>query len=253
VIRAPGSCEDFVPSSAVVAGARWIRHSQHVPGRTSKLVLAAGFVLVFALAVGLAQLTRGASPAMTSQPASHPAAPTPADVVVEHPAPSATQSAAREHPPSFAAARAPVAAPSKQPELPLTLPSFRREFKRDANGKLVPMITIHELRAQLPLADAPMKACVEKSGQGATGKATLNFTIGAKNNKLVLETTGVQDEETLAGNPELLECMHRTANVLLPEGRAVPELGTGIYVRRHVKVENGVLVEDTLFDFSYNP
>jgi hypothetical protein len=223
-----------------------------VRGRTSKLVLAAGFVVVFALAVGLAQLTRGASPAMTSQPASHPPAPT-SEVVAttEHPA-AAPQSAPREHPPSFAAARAPTAAPSKQPELPMTLPSFRREFKRDANGKLVPMITIFELRAQLPLADAPMKACVEKSGQGATGKATLNFTVGAKNNKLVLETTGVQDEETLAGFPDLLECMHRTANVLVPDGRVVPELGTGVYVRRHVKVENGVLVEDSLFDFSYN-
>jgi hypothetical protein len=47
--------------------------------------------------------------------------------------------------------------------------------------------------------------------------------------------------------------MHRTASVLLPAGHAVPEFGTGIYVRRHVKVENGALVEDSLFNFSYNP
>jgi hypothetical protein len=223
-----------------------------VAGRTSKLALGAGFVLVLALAIGLAQLTRGAPPALTPQPASPPSAPAP-QVVASEPTAPAPQTAAREHPPSFAAARAPVAAPSKQPELPMALPSFRRELKRDANGKLVPVVTMKELRELVPLADAPMKACVEKSGQQATGKATLNFTIGAKNDKLVLETSGVQDEETLAGYPELLECMHRTASVLLPPGRAVPELGTGIYVRRHVKVENGALVEDSLFDFSYNP
>jgi hypothetical protein len=133
------------------------------------------------------------------------------------------------------------------------MPSFRRELKRDANGKLVPVIPVKDLREMLPLADAPMKACIERAGKGATGKATLNFTVGAKNNKLVIETTGVQDEDTLAGFPDMLDCMHKTAMLLLPENRPVPELGTGIYVRRHVKLEDGALVEDSLFDFSYNP
>lgn len=235
-----------------MASAPWIRHSHRVPGRTSKLVLAAGAVLLLALLFGLAQLTHGESPALTSPPASHAPAPVAEVAPAAQPAP-APPSPPREHPPSAAAARAPASVPSKQPELPMALPSFRRDLPRDPNGKLVPMITMNELRELVPLADAPMKACLAKSGQRATGNATLNFTIGAKSNKLVLETTGVQDEETLAAYPDLLECMHRTASVLLPEGHAVPEFGSGIYVRRHVKVENGALVEDSLFNFSYNP
>ena len=123
----------------------------------------------------------------------------------------------------------------------------------DANGHLVPVIPVKELREQFHRTEAPMKACIERSGQHATGNATLNFTVAERNHKLVIDTTGVQDEETLAGYPELLECMHRTANVLTLEGHPVPDLGTGIYVRRHVRVENGVLVEDSIFNFSYYP
>lgn len=98
-----------------------------------------------------------------------------------------------------------------------------------------------------------MQACIERSGQLPTGKATLSFTVVAKHDKLVIDTTGVQDEETLAGYPELLACMHQTANALVLDGRAVPELGTPIYVRRHVRLDNGVLAEDSVFNFSYNP
>jgi Xaa-Pro aminopeptidase len=128
-----------------------------------------------------------------------------------------------------------------------------RELKRDADGKLVPMIALRDLRAQLPLADAAVKACIERSGKRPTGKATLSFTVAAKNNQLVLDTTGVQDDETLSGVPEVLECMHKTAKVLLPDMYPVPELGTAIYVRRQVRIEDGVLVEDSLPSFSYNP
>jgi hypothetical protein len=145
--------------------------------------------------------------------------------------------------------------PARQPELAPAPASFDRELKRDANGKLVPVIPVKELWNQLYRADAPMKACIERSGKHPTGKATLSFTVAAKDHKLVIDTTGVQDEETLAGYPELLECMHPTAGVLAAvlEGRAVPELGTPIYVRRHVRLENGALVEDSIFNFSYHP
>src|ERR1041384_22841 len=118
---------------------------------------------------------------------------------------------------------------------------------------MVPMIPISEMRDMLQFAEAPMKACIEHAGTGVTGKATLSFTVNAKNNKLFIETTGVQDEETLAGFPDMLECMHKTGTLLLPPNRPVPELGTGMYVRRHIKVENGALVADWLYDFSYNP
>jgi hypothetical protein len=224
-----------------------------VSGRTTKLALAGGFAVLLALMIGLAQLTSGSpAPATTAPAVAAQPAPPPVTAAAEPVAPSVAQSAAREVRTGPAPPRAPSSS-TKQPELPIVLPSFRRELKRDANGKLVPLISVYDLRDMLPLADAAMKACIERAGKGATGKATLNFTVGARNNKLLIETTGVQDEETLAGFPDMLDCMHKTATLLLPPNRPVPELGTGIYVRRHVVVQNGALVEDWLFDFSYNP
>ena len=236
-----------------MASARGIRHSRRVPSRTTKLVFAAGFVVVIALAIGLLRLTReatqvGSRPPEAHAPTSAPPAPA-ASPVAEQPAPSAPPIAAREHLAAGSAPRGHLATP----ELAGAPVSLHQELKRDENGHLVPIIPLRELQAQLPLAGAAMKACLERSGQRPTGTAMLSFTVAAKGTKLVIDTTGVQDEETLAGNPELLECMHRTANALVLDGYAVPELGTPIYVRRRVRLDNGVLAEDSLPSFSYNP
>jgi hypothetical protein len=222
-----------------------------VLGRTSKLVLAAGFAIVLALALGLVQLTRSATQAAT--PRGPWADDDPAGPVAEHPAPHTPPVAARELRPLPTTSRRQVAMPAARPELVPPQVSFARELKRDANGKLVPIIPLVKLRAQLYRADGPMKACIERWGQNLTGNATLSFTVAANNNKLVIDTTGVQDEDTLAGYPELLACMHQTANVFVLDGQPVPELGTPIYVRRHVRIENGVLADDWIFSFSYNP
>ena len=79
------------------------------------------------------------------------------------------------------------------------------------------------------------------------------FTVATRNGQLAIEATSVQDEDTLAGFPELLDCMHRTAYALMLDNKPIPELGTPIYVRRHVRIDNGALAENTFFDFSYNP
>jgi hypothetical protein len=116
----------------------------------------------------------------------------------------------------------------------------------------VPIMFVADLRSQVQVTEAPMKACLEKLGQRANGKATLNFTVAARNNKLVIDTTGVEDEDTLADNPALVECMHKAANAFVVDKFPIPPLGTPIYVRRHVHVENGALVENSVFDFSYH-
>jgi hypothetical protein len=235
-----------------MASARRIRHSRHVSGRASKLGLAAVFVVVLALAVGLVQLTRSAPPAAPPRLGHRP---TPAVRAPdgEAPASGAPPTAAREPHPVPTSPRRPVTTSVQPPELAPAPAGFRRVLKRDANGKLVPVVPVQDLRDQFAVTDAPMKACIERSGTRPTGKATLSFTVTAKDHKLVIETTGAQDEETLAGYPELLECMHQTAKVLALDGYAVPELGTPIYVRRHVRVEDGVLAENSIFNFSYNP
>lgn len=236
-----------------MASARWIRHSRHVRGRASKLVLAAGLVVVLALAIGLVQLTRSATQAAAPPILAHGPTTTPRAPAAERLVSGAPPSAPREHHPAPTTPRTRVAMPVKQPELAPAPVGFTRELKRDANGKLVPIIPVKELREQLHRTDAPMQACIERSGQRPTGKATLSFRVAAKDNKLVIDTTGIQDDETLAGYPELLECMHQTANVLSLDGRSVPELGTPIYLRRHVRIEDGVLAENSIFNFSYDP
>jgi hypothetical protein len=221
-----------------------------VRGRSSKLVLAGGLVLVLGLAIGLVRLTHGTTQAATVLPTRDQPAASPPTAVEPAPSP-APPSAAREARP--VPARQPTATPARRPELAPGPVSFVHEFKRDANGKLVPIIPVKELRAQFHRTDAAMKACLERSAQRPTGKATLAFTVAARNNKLIIESTAIHDEGTLAGHAELLDCMHPTANELVLEGYGVPELGTPIYVRRHVRLDNGELAENTIFNFSYQP
>ena len=236
-----------------MASARRIRHSRRVPGRASKLVLVAGFIVVLALGIGLVQLTRSATQASAPPLPGHGPTTAPRAPAAEPSASGAPPIAAREHHPVATTPHGPATMSVRRPELTAPQPGFDRQLKRDANGKLVPIISLNELREQFAVTDAPMKACIERSAKRPTGKATLSFTVAAKSNKLVIETTGVQDEETLAGYPELLDCMHQTAKVLVLDGRSVPELGTAIYVRRHVRLEDGVLAENSIFNFSYNP
>jgi hypothetical protein len=238
-------------SAADMAGAPQIRHSSRMR-RSGQLMLGAGFVVLLALVIGLVLATRSAPevaarlPALTPQTA--PPAPSPG-------APPAPPAAAREPRPAAAAPRGHAATPVQQPELPAPALGFHRELKRDANGHMVALIGYRELRENLHLTDAAMRACIERSGQRPTGRATLSFTVAARAGKLVIETTGVDDQDTLTDYPDLLECMHRTANELAPvlDGKPIPELGTAMYVRRHVRLANGALVDNSYFNFSYSP
>lgn len=199
---------------------------------------------MFALALGLWRSTRGAAttPVVTGRAVEPGTAP--------EPQPSATAPVAQA-PVARARPRAPR--PSERPpELAPEAPKVQQELKRDANGKLVPIIYIADLRAQVPTLEAPMKACIARHAPGATGKAVLGFIVAAKNGKLAIEATSVQDEDTLAAYPDLLTCMHKTAGLLVVDDHPIPELGTAIYVRRHVRIENGELVENSMFDFSYS-
>jgi hypothetical protein len=225
-----------------------------VHGRTSKLALAAGTVVVLGMGIGLERMTRSEPPSQKSSPAGDSGVATPAEVAgAVAPAGQPETREAREDRAMSSGSRRVAAAPVMQPGLAPAVGFGSPELKRDENGHLVPIIDVSDLREQFERTDAAMKECVGRSGQHATGKATLGFTVAAKNNKLVIESTGIFDDETLAGYPEMLDCMHRTANLLVLDGHPIPELGTAIYVRRHVRVENGALAENTIFNFSYNP
>lgn len=237
-----------------MASADGMRHSESVHGRSSKLMLVAGFVVVAIGLVALWQNVTEASAPVDQARVATVASVQPAPVIATPDAPPPAP-AVHEVRPVAAAARARVTRSEQAPALAPSVFSFKRELKRDANGNLVPIISAQELRAQLAAIDPLMKACVEHGGAHVTGAATLNFTVDAKNNKLFVETTGVQDEETLAAYPDLLDCMHRTASSipLVLDARPIPELGTPIYVRRRVRIEDGALAENSIVNFSYNP
>ena len=205
-------------------------------------------MLVFALAIALWRLTHDTPTSPVGVAASSPAAP------ASPSSPPAEPASAPPRPEARPAPRVATVAP-RPPELPAAAPSMAspsQDLKRDANGKLVPIITMVELRAQVAQLDAAMKACIERGGPRATGKATLSFIVAARAGHLEIETTGVQDDETLVDYPDMLTCMHQTARLLVVHDHPVPALGTPIYVRRHVRVENGELAENSMFDFSYS-
>lgn len=221
--------------------------------RTSRLALAAGFAVLLALAIALVTLTRGGGDVAVEPAAITPGAEarTPAAAAAGAPVSPATPRAPGAGASAPAASRR-LGTPGPQPQLGPSL-GRSRELKRDANGHLVPIITMRELRAQIERTTAPMQACIAQSGQRPSGKATLSFTVATMNGQLAIETTGVQDEDTLAAYPELLDCLHKSAYALVVDRTPVPALGTPIYVRRHVRIDQGELVENTFFDFSYNP
>jgi hypothetical protein len=223
---------------------------------TSKLLLAAGFVVVGSLAVGLVRATHRATEAAASgsSRASAAASPAPAPAAIVEPAASAAAPSAKREPrPLAAGPHARTAKPEARPEVSPGPSSFKRDFERDADGNIVAVLPVDRLREQIHVTDAPMRACIERSGQRPTGKATITFTVVARAHKLLIETTGVQDEETLAAYPALLDCMHQTAHAIVLDSYQVAELGTDIYVRRHVRLENGELVDNSIWNFSYIP
>jgi hypothetical protein len=143
-----------------------MRHSPGVPARASKRLLAAGFAVVLALALGLVRLTTSVPPrAAVHDPAAAPRAPAGEPAV-----PGALPIAAREHHGAPAPPRGPGAMSAPRPELAPAPAGFSRELKRDADGKLVPIISVTALRAQLHRAAAPMQACIEQTGGGRRGR-----------------------------------------------------------------------------------
>lgn len=228
-----------------------MRHSRAVPRGSSRALLGAGFVVLVVLLVGLVQMT-GSATESAPPPVRSVAAPAPAPVVepVAAPAPRPAPVAAREPKP-----RAPAIRAAPVPELaPATDDAISDGvLVRTPEGKLVPIFSVIALRPHMNLVAGAMNNCIEKSGQRPTGKATLSFTIGPKDNRIVIESSAVLDEETLAGNPELLQCMHQTAQAFAPvlEGHAIPQYANPVYIRRDVRLDNGEIVEDSLRDFSY--
>jgi hypothetical protein len=221
--------------------------------RAPTILLATACVGVGGLGVALFVLTRDTSepPASPHRTATGEPA-LPAKPVAEDDAPAPS----RDAPSQGRAAVAPghPHAPALPPALTALAAYIEpHDGKRDANGKLVPIVTVAQLKTRLHLTDAPMQACVDKSNQRPTGSATLSFTVAARDRKLIVESTGIDDEASLASYPELLACMHDTAHALHLDDFAVPELGTAIYVRRHVRLDAGVIAENSIFNFSYNP
>jgi hypothetical protein len=219
-----------------------------VSTRAGKLALIASLTVVLGFGIVILRLVRTAAsdvppPASPAGPSSPTAAPIPT-----------TASEPPHAPPPKSVGHA-IASPTAPTLDPAPAANPRRDIPRDENGNLVPVINVRLLREQLGRTDAPMTACLAQQPARATGKATLAFAVAAKDGKLVVESTSISDADTLAAYPDLLACMQQTADALAPFLDQTPPANPGatIYVRRHVRVDNGAVAENTIFDFSYFP
>lgn len=222
---------------------------------SKKLAIAIGFVAVFAMSIALIVLMKSGAAASGDIRTPPPAVAQETKVEPTAAPPTTTPPPAQRDARPAAVHRGPTQPPTARPDLGVAAPSMHSDVQRDENGKLVPVINVRILREQMALTTQPMQDCLTKSGVKATGAATLGFTVAQKSGKLIVESSGVLEDQTLAQYPDLLDCMHQTASAFQPvlDGVKPADLGTTIYVRRHVKLDAGAMVENTIFNFSYVP
>jgi len=115
--------------------------------------------------------------------------------------------------------------------------------------KLPPIASKQTLREQ-ELAVAPKLAeCAAKDGTKVTGSATLTFILAHKGDQAVVETTGVDYDQTTIDDEPLLECMRETAREMTFQ--PVPD-SSAIYVTRKVELDHGKVVGNKFLNFSYS-
>ena len=108
------------------------------------------------------------------------------------------------------------------------------------------------LRAQAAAVEPQIVACAAQSaaaGYQANGTARLWYIVaGHPDGKVVIESTGTDDEKTTIDNQPLLDCLKDTANAM--QFTYAPDTWA-VYAWREVKFTDGKLVENKFVDFHY--
>ena len=208
--------------------------------RSSALLIAAVVLLIGGLVVvkrSLGDIDEPPPAATSGGPTASPTAPS-SESASSQPAP-APSPAPSAPPPTSPSTALPPSAPS--------LPAVVAEYV--PQKKLPPIASKPTLREQ-ELAVAPELAeCAAKDGTKVTGSATLTFLLAHEGDKTVIETTGVDYDQTTIDNEPLLECMRETARAMTFQ--PVPD-SSAIYVTRKVELDHGKLVGNRFINFSYS-
>ena len=115
-------------------------------------------------------------------------------------------------------------------------------------GKPPAAANMAALREQ-SLAVAPLlDECVAKSGAKPTGKVVLTYTVAPQGDQAVIESTGVDYDESSITDEPLLECLHKTAYGM--KFAYVPG-SDAVAARRTVTLADGAVVENRVIGFSY--
>jgi hypothetical protein len=206
-------------------------------------LIAAAVLLIGGLVVVKRSLGDADEPPRDPAPASRTPAPAPVASVPASsqpaPAPSATPAAPTAPPPT-----------SHSTELPPSTPSLPAVVTESIPQKPLPPIASKPTLREQELAVAPKLAeCAAKAAGGAklTGSAVLTFILAHKGDQAVVETTGVDYDQTTIDNEPVLECMRETARAMTFQ--PVPD-SSAIYVTRKVELDHGKLVGNKFLDFS---
>ncbi len=150
-------------------------------------------------------------------------------------------------PPARVAPIAPTAAaPAGLP--PSIAPSVVSAVPADDEPRsTTPIANKAQLRAAMELVEPQVRACIEQHGANLTGSAVLTWTVASKGGQSVVETTGVDYDETTFDQAPLLDCLQKTAEQM----QFAPAPGTlPVTARRKVAIEGGQLAAQTFISFS---
>jgi hypothetical protein len=208
-------------------------------------LLILGFLAVLAMGVALWWFTRTTPGAPVQL---EPAKPV---VATERPvAPTEPRTEVHEVTP---APPAPAPLPTARPSVPVPVMPVIPVVPEAGSGSAVkpqPVAILTVIREATVPTDDLIRDCIAKSGQKPSGRATLTFIVAKKHDatgdKVEVETTGFEEEGTTITNPELLECMHKTAYAMkFPVG----EGSRAVFAKRHVTMDNGILSENWVYEW----
>ena len=153
---------------------------------------------------------------------------------------------------SAASPRAPAASP--RPMIASAGGGPAEEVELDAKGNPIPVATLPTLRRVAATTDDLARACLAKFGTTASGKVTVSYVVARKveagESIIATESSNAEDDGTTIDNPELVECLHKTAFAMkFPPAKS----SLAVVAKRRFVIEKGVLAESLVLQFSRIP
>lgn len=133
-------------------------------------------------------------------------------------------------------------------------PSGDDEIKYRPDGVPIAVADLDVLRAASPPTDPLVRECIAKhGGKAVTGTLITTYTVARKREKdgsfsVHTESTGYEEEGSTITDPELIDCLVKTANEMKWPKSNSP---VATWARRRIVVENGVMGENWVLKHGY--